>query len=163
MASECKYPFHEALAKLESFCAYQERCRSELRKKMLEWGMVENDISEALDHLKKNRYFDDERYCESYISGKVRIKKWGRNRIRFELKNKGFKDEQIRPFLEAIDDEIYFENLNGLASRKWLESKGDHYNRKAKVFRFLASKGYESDLIQDVLGKIAEEGASTTD
>ena len=100
---------------------------------------------------KVNRFFDDERFCESFVSGKVRIKRWGRIKIRYELKLKGIKEEVIRKALLEIDPLLYEENLLTLAQRKWAESKGDEWTRKAKVQRFLATKGYENDLIIDAL------------
>jgi len=151
MASECKYPFHEALAKLEAYCAYQERCSQEIQKKLDSWGLSFEDCTKIIRVLKENRFFDDERFCESFVSGKVRIKRWGRIKIRYELKLKGIQEEVIRKALAEIDPSSYEKNLIDLAQRKWAESKGDEWNRKAKVHRFLASKGYENDLISDAL------------
>jgi regulatory protein len=111
MASECKYPFHEALAKLEAYCAYQERCSQEIHKKLDSWGLSFEDCTEIIRVLKENRFFDDVRFCESFVSGKVRIKRWGRIKIRYELKLKGIKEEVIRKALSEIDPIIYEENL----------------------------------------------------
>ena len=151
MRSECKYPFHEAHAKLEAYCAYQERCTQEIQKKLEAWGLPFEECNAILNSLKENRFFDDERFCESFVSGKVRVKRWGRVKIRYELKLKGIKEEFIRKALLEIDPLLYEENLSVLAQRKWAESKGDEWTRKAKVQRFLATKGYENDLIIDAL------------
>jgi regulatory protein len=154
MASECKYPFHEALAKLEAYCAYQERCSQEIQKKLDSWGLSFEDCTEIIRVLKENRFFDDVRFCESFVSGKVRIKRWGRIKIRYELKLKGIKEEVIRKALSEIDPIIYEENLKELTQRKWVETKGDEWTRKAKLHRFLVSKGYENDLISEVLKSV---------
>lgn len=154
MASECKYPFHEALAKLEAYCAYQERCAKEIQKKLEDWGLSFDDSAEILRSLQENRFFDDVRFCESFVSGKVRIKRWGRIKIRYELKLKGIKEELIRKALSEIDPLVYEENLKELTQRKWAETKGDEWTRKAKLHRFLASKGYENDLINEALKSV---------
>lgn len=154
MGSECKYPFHEAQAKLEAYCAYQERCTKEIQKKLEDWGLSFDDSAEILRSLQENRFFDDVRFCESFVSGKVRIKRWGRIKIRYELKLKGIKEEFIRKALSEIDPLVYEENLKELTQRKWAETKGDEWTRKAKLHRFLASKGYENDLISEALKSV---------
>ena len=57
----------------------------------------------------------------------------------------------IQEAFNEIDLDIYQENLTFLAQRKFTETKGTLFERKVKTARFLAGKGYEFDLIQDVL------------
>ena len=75
---------------------------------------------------------------------------------RVELKRKQISDYSIKNALDKIDDSIYIENLKHLLEKKWraLASEKNQYNRKAKTFRFLSSKGYESDIIQDCFDEI---------
>jgi regulatory protein len=87
------------------------------------------------------------------VSGKYRIKKWGRNKIKAHLKQKDVPQVCINSALKTIDEELYFENLKGLADRKWKEKKGNDFEKKVKVQQFLSSRGYEFDLIHDVLNK----------
>ena len=58
-----------------------------------------------------------------------------------------------------IDEELYLKNLKHLAERKldMLPQEKNEYNRKMKVYRFLSSKGYETDLIREVVGEIENE------
>jgi regulatory protein len=152
MSSECKYPFHEALVRLEAFCAYQERSALEVKRKALAWGFKNEETEELVTELQKKRFIDDARFAEAFVSGKYRFKKWGKIKIRFELKQKGITDSLIKTAFDQIDGEIYYQNLTELAARKWKEIKSDDiWSKRSKVMRFLSGKGYEQDLITDVV------------
>ena len=151
MKSECKYSFLEAKTKLEALCAYQERCSFELNSKMISWGLIEEDRNALLADLIVNNFLSEERFAEAYTSGRVRIKKWGKIKIRAELKQKQISEYSIKKAFEKIDDAEYIGNLDHLAAKKWLalSSEKNIYTRKMKVYRFLSSKGYETDLIKE--------------
>ena len=159
MKSECKYSFLEAKTKLEALCAYQERCSYELNSKMISWGLYEDDRNALLADLITNNFWSEERFAEAFTSGKVRIKKWGRIKIRVELKQKQISDYSIKKAFNQIDDSIYIDNLNHLAERKWnaLTSETNEYTRKMKVYRYLSSKGYETDLIKECVESIERD------
>jgi regulatory protein len=159
MKSECKYSFLEAKTKLEALCAYQERCSYELNSKMISWGLYEDDRNALLADLITNNFLSEERFAEAFTSGKVRIKKWGRIKIRVELKQKQISDYSIKKAFNQIDDSIYIDNLNHLAERKWnaLTSETNEYTRKMKVYRYLSSKGYETDLIKECVESIERD------
>lgn len=147
----CKYTFLEAKFKLESLCAYQERCSFELQQKMIKWGVNEANQIILLDHLISNNYLDEERFVQTFISGKINIKRWGRIKIRKQLKQKFISEDLISKNIESIDIKVYKENLINLANKKefLLKDEIDSYTKKIKIYRFLYSKGYEMDLIKD--------------
>ena len=157
MISERKYPLHEALVRLESYCAYQERCTDEVLKKISSWGLSFEEGQDLLNDLIEKGFVNEDRFTETFVSGKFRYKKWGRIKIRYELKKKKIPEELIKKHLLGLDLDQYYTMLKDLASRKWSETKGkDHWDKKAKVMRFLASKGYESDLISDVIQEVSQ-------
>jgi len=95
---------------------------------------------------------NEERYAESFASGKMRIKAWGANKVKMHLKQKGVPDDVIQNVLEDRQDEEYMTRIQELADYKLERVKGKNdYERKSKVFRFLQQKGYESNLIHKVL------------
>lgn len=158
MKSECKYSFLEAKTKLEALCAYQERCSFELNSKMISWGLNEEDRNALLADLITHNFLSEERFAEAFTSGRVRIKKWGRIKIRVELRQKQISEYSIKHAFSQIDDRIYIDNLNHLAERKWnmLSSEKDIYAKKNKIYRFLSSKGYETDLIKECMDELAK-------
>lgn len=152
MNAERTFSSHEILVKLESYCAYQERSTLEVQRKLNEWGRDQKESLEIIDKLRSKGFLNDKRFAESFVSGKYRFKKWGKIKLRFELKQKGISDELIRKALETIDQDEYFSILKELAERKCGEIKEkDSWKKRAKLHRFLAAKGYESDLISEVL------------
>lgn len=140
--------YQTAKTKLESFCAYQERCTHEVKEKIKAFDLRESEIAELLSFLRDNKYLDEERFARSYASGKFVIKGWGRVKIRSHLKAKFVPNELIQRGLSEIDDDAYLERLKHLAQRKWVElaKEKNDWTKKQKLYRFLAGKGYETFL-----------------
>jgi len=157
-----KYSLLEAKSRLEALCAYQERCSWELEQKMLKWEVDYEDRNRLLAHLIEHNFLNEERFAEAYTSGKINIKRWGRIKIRIELKRKFISDYSIRKALDGIDLDVYSSNLEKLATHKFesLRSENDSFKKRIKLLRYLSGKGYENDLINDrlnVLFGFAEE------
>lgn len=97
-----------------------------------------------------NNFMNEERFAEAFVSGKFRIKKWGKLKIKRHLKQKKISDYSINKGLAQIQDEEYLETLKQLAENKLVKGKND-WEKKSKLKRYLANKGYENDLINEVL------------
>jgi len=141
--------YQDCLEAMRYFCHYQERCKSELNKKIQEFDLDEEEKESIISTLVEHGLVDENRYLEAYIRGKFRLKKWGKNKIKAHLVSKGFDQQRIAEGLSTwIDDEEYNTVVEQLFLRKWyqLKNKKD-YSSKQKVFRYLYSKGYESELI----------------
>lgn len=159
MSGESKYSFLEVKAKLEALCAYQERCSYELEQKMIKWGLSKEDRDALLAHLISYNFLSEERFAEAYVSGKFRIKKWGRIKIRNGLKQKRISDYSIQQGMSLIEEEEYWNHLIHLADRKFrtLTGASDDYPTRVKLYRFLNGKGYEQDLIKDAVEEVIKE------
>lgn len=145
----------EARGKMETFCSYQERCPWELRRKLFEKGIQGEAIETILGELAASGFVDEERFARSYARGKFRIKRWGRNRIRQELKLRDISASIIQKGLSEIDGEEYFALLEREAEKKWEKTKeADAYKKRYLVTKYLLSKGFESDLIQEALASL---------
>ena len=145
----------EARGKLETFCSYQERCAWELRRKLFEKGISGTATEKILAELEASGFVDEERFARSYARGKFRIKKWGRARIRQELKLRQISSSIIQLGLSEIDGEEYFATLEREAEKKWEKTKeADAYKKRYLVTKYLMSKGFEQDLIQEALSAL---------
>ena len=139
--------FNEILKRLEYFCAYQERCEFDVLEKIKKLGLQNPEKTEMLiKRLQKDGFLDQTRFVNSYITGKVSIKKWGVNKIRAGLVQKRIDPVIIARGIKEIDADLYQENLQALFEKKIIaltDYKTD-YQQKSKVIRFLSGKGYSS-------------------
>lgn len=140
------------LLKAERFCAYQERCSHEVKQKMKDLGADEKTTAKIIASLIEDEYLNDERFAKLFASGKFRIKRWGKNKIRAELRMKKISDNFISNALDAIDQEEYLKTIQHLIKRKAREVKNPELRIKnQKIVMFLLSRGFESELIWKVL------------
>ncbi|MBK8926357.1 MAG: RecX family transcriptional regulator [Crocinitomicaceae bacterium] len=154
MPQAASYSFLTAKTKIESYCAYQERAPEEIRIKLNSWGLKPDEIEALISHLITHNFLNEERFASAFVSGKFRIKKWGKIKIRAELKRKKISDYSIQKALKEIDADDYVLTLSELKkSKERLVKAKSQTDKKIKLMRYLASKGYEHDLIQDVLGE----------
>ena len=142
--------FIEILKRLEYFCAYQERCEYDVLEKVKKFGLQNPEKTEMLiKRLQKDGFLDQKRFVNSYITGKVSIKKWGVNKIRAGLVQKRIEPVIIARGIMEIDAGLYQENLQALFEKKILALKDykTDCQQKSKVIRFLSGKGYSSEEI----------------
>lgn len=142
----------EAITNIQRYCALQDRCHYEVRSKLLERGIYGDILEEMISDLISEGFLDEERFAKSFVRGKFRMKGWGRNKIVQELKLRQVSEYSIREGLKEIDDNEYMTTLEKLYQKKLKITKyKDQYDRYKKMTAFLMSKGYEYDLIREVL------------
>lgn len=139
----------QAMQKLKHYCAYQERCHSEVKEKLYQLGVWKKDHDEIIASLIEENYLNEERFAIAYVGGKFRAKQWGRVKIKYELKQKQVSDYSIKKAMKQIDEEEYLSVLNKLAKEKYAALKSEQYLvRKKKTMDYLLAKGFESDLVR---------------
>ncbi len=148
---------NQALIRAEATCAYQERCQQEMRDKLYDWGLHSLEVENIIARLITDNFLNEERFAIAFAGGKFRIKKWGRIKIKLELKKRKISDYCIRKAMQQIDDTDYAKTIRDLIAKKSKEIKGGkEYIRKYKIAKFVASRGFEQDLIWEIL-KLDEE------
>lgn len=141
-----------ALAKAEHYCAYQERAQQEIRDKLYEWGLWSDDVEGIISELIETNFLNEERFTQAYVSGKFRIKQWGKVKIKQGLKLKRIPDKMIQRALNGIDADDYLTAILTAAQKKApLIQEKDAFKRKHKLVSYLMAKGFETDLIIEVL------------
>lgn len=146
------FTFEETRQKLVNYCVYQDRCHAEVEQKMRDFVLIPEAREEILLYLMQENYLNEERFVRSYIRGKFYIKHWGKNKIRMNLKQKGISDKLISTCFNEIDDNDYEKTLRRLFENYYDKLSGlKNYQKKSKTITHLISKGYEYDLIMEVL------------
>ncbi|MEO6610786.1 MAG: regulatory protein RecX [Chitinophagaceae bacterium] len=144
----------QALQKLKHYCAYQERCHSEVKDKLYQLGVWKKDHDELMATLIEEGYLNEERFAIAFAGGRFRIKQWGRVKIRYELKQKQVSEYSIKKALKQIDEAEYGKTLKKLATEKYASLKGEQYLvRKKKTMDYLIGKGFEMELVRAVVEK----------
>ena len=142
----------EILSKVERYCRYQERCKSEVEKKLVDLEVTEKMKKSILYELAKKKYFDNNRFSYEYAIGKFRNNKWGKIKISYHLKCKSIEKSIIDIALKKIPENEYNSVVNNMAKKEWINrSKLDLSSRKRRFVNALKSKGWEFFLINKFL------------
>ena len=143
----------KAFEKAKYYCAYQERSHAEVKKKLYGFGLYKDEVELLMSKLIDENYLNEERFALAFAGGRFRIKQWGKTRIRFELKQRQVSDYNIKKALAAIPEEDYEKVLQKLAEEKLttLKTEQNIFTIKSKLQNYLVSKGYEFNLIAEIL------------
>lgn len=146
----------QSLPKIKQYCAYQERCHSEVRDKLYSFGLHKDEVEEIIYTLITENYLNEERFAILYAGSKFRIKQWGKSKIKQALKLKQISDYCIKKALKEIDEADYKKTFQKLADQKLKTLKGEKnvFIKKRKLQDFLLQKGFENDLIREALNAI---------
>ena len=141
-----------ALFKAEHYCAYQERAQQEVRDKLYEFGLHKDEVEELISELISTNFLNEERFAQAYVSGKFNIKRWGKIKIKQALKLKKVPEKMILKALNKIDYDEYLKVILASAEKKSASiTEKDPYKRRNKLITHLMSKGFENNLIMEVL------------
>jgi len=134
----------EAFGRIASACAAKEHCRAEIQEKLRKWGLDAEIVEGILATLEKEKYIDEERFCQSFVNDKYRFDKWGKVKIAHALQMKKISRVVINSSLNKIDQEEYLQILTKLmqSKKKSIRAK-DEFDLNRKLIRFAMSRGYE--------------------
>jgi len=144
-----------ALAKLQRYCAYQERCHQEVRSKLISIKVYGDDLEEIISELISDNFLNEERFACAFARGRFRMKKWGRNKIKQHLKLKRISSYCLKKAMEEIDEEEYLSTLDDILRKKM--EKHDDLNplvTKDKAIQYAISRGYETSIVYDQIRSI---------
>jgi len=143
----------QSLPKIKQYCAYQERCHSEVRDKLYSFGLHKNEVEEIISTLITENYLNEERFAIHFAGGKFRMKQWGKIKIKQALKNKQVSEYCIRKAIKEIDNNEYRQTFFKLAEQKLktLKQEKNIFIRKRRLQDFLMQKGYETAMIRDAI------------
>jgi regulatory protein len=140
----------EVVHNLENFCAYQERCHVEVHEKLRNFALSENERNQVMVHLIEHNFLNEERFASLFTISKFHQKKWGKIRIKNELKARKISDYLISKSLKEIPSEEYYEIFQILSEKHWENLTEKNLLKKRKKFcDYLLRKGWESDWVYE--------------
>ncbi|MBE50822.1 MAG: RecX family transcriptional regulator [Flavobacteriales bacterium] len=135
-----------------NFCATQERCKSDVIKKLTKKGVNKDQMQKIINQLIDNDFINEKRYSEIFSRGKFRINKWGKIKISHHLKMKNVSENDIKFGVDKIDSTDYENCINEIISKRKITTDKE-YENKMKIIQYLQQKGFEYDLIWKIINK----------
>lgn len=137
----------EMLVRMAGLCAGAEQCAVDIRQKILKQGFSVEEAEKMLVYLRANKYIDDSRYARAYAIDKVRFSGWGKMKVKMGLRTKGMSDSLISQALDSMPEKDYVEVLYKVLLAKARSLDLGEIKDRQKLYRHLASRGFESQLI----------------
>lgn len=131
------------------------KSQKEMKEKLILKGYDERTIERTLQFLKEYNLLNDENYAKMYVKDKV--KREGTRKIKYTLIKKGIDDNLIEEELSKVLSEDIKEVALELAVKKYnilKKREDDKYKLSQKLYRFLMTKGYDFDLISEVVKEV---------
>ncbi len=151
------------LEKMRYFCSYRERSLKETELKLRALQLPQGKIKGILEQLSEEGLLSDDRFARAFVRGKWRVNHWGRIKITYELRAKQIPGRTITAALDEIEEDFYHMQLRDLMvkkdkdirqNKKKENKSGKTLNFRDKLFNFALGKGYEHDLIREILDEL---------
>ena len=131
----------------------------ELKNKLRKKGFDATIIETVVLDLKDKQYLNDFEFAKNFVRHRVERRREGIMKITAELFKKGISRQIISEVTESISEHPQnIENAIELGKSKLekIQKRGEtDYNKiKSKLFNFLKGRGFTSDIIFDVIGKL---------
>ena len=123
------FTLEDGRAALERYCAYQERCQSEVKTKIASLGFRGDAADQLLLDAFAADWVNEERFARAYARGKFRSLGWGRIKITHGLRAKGVSAACVALGLSEL------EAASGVPV----------HQRRFKVEQALYQRGFESE------------------
>ena len=114
-------------------------------------------IIEILERLTELKYINDLDFCERFFEERCRLRPRGKYLLSQELRKKGIPKETLEEFWGSERGRAFDENPLAqklvVARLSRLDAELSTYEKREKLYRFLASRGFSVGTIRDVLDK----------
>jgi regulatory protein len=135
------------------YLSYRIRTNAEIRKKLRSKKLSESAIERVIGHLVDLGLLNDEEFAKQLITEKIKRKPIGRRLLKQKLFEKGVPAVTGELVMERIFSEINEKDLALWNFTKYYKKVKDLEisERKSKVFDYLARKGFDFDIVNEVI------------
>lgn len=146
--------YMKAKNKALSILSKASQSEKQIRQKLAK-DYEEDTIERVIEFLQKYKFVDDEDLASRIVNTNVNLNKYGKNKIKQNLYNKGIDKSIIETAIDDIDTDKEFENALYLGKKRYDRLKNED-PRKAyqKIGNHLAYKGFNYDIIKKILNKL---------
>jgi len=150
--------YEKALQRAAALCSRQEQCSGNIREKLKNWNVKNADAEKIIQKLTAEKFLDDGRYAGFYAKDKFRFNSWGKIKITHTLRQKRVGEAEIENALSQIGEEDWFLTCLKIIRQKSVSLKENNsFNRRGKLFKFAAGRGFEPDVIYRALDQLEKE------
>jgi len=150
--------YKKALERSYRFLAARSRSEQELRRRLQEYRYPEILIEKVIDRCRELGYIDDRKFAIDYARNRLNTRPVGRQLLYAELQRRGVNAAYIEEALAAAYTEYdEVELARKLAHNRWhtQKNKSSKERIRQRVAQFLRSRGFEWDIIQNVIEELA--------
>lgn len=153
-AAGSRRAFNSALNSLD----YRDHSEKEIRAKLLRKHDADY-VDEAVEKLIELDLVNDERYAENYARELFERKKFGKMRIKSELRAKGISTDIANAAVEELFEEEEPDNVQRIVDiigKRYYNRMNDEVRRK-KVFSALQRMGYSFSDIREAMSEFSDD------
>lgn len=153
-AAGSRRAFNSALNSLD----YRDHSEKDIRAKLLRKHDADY-VDEAVKKLIELDLVNDERYAENYAHELFEHKKFGKMRIKSELRAKGISADIANTAVEELFDEEEPDNIQRIVDiigKRYYNRMNDEVGRK-KVFSALQRMGYSFSDIREAMSEFSDD------
>ena len=143
--------YYEALKEINKRIKTEKEIRTFLKKK----GYSLEDIEDTVLRLNKEGYLNHKMYIEAYIHDMLTLYLVGESKICSDLIDLGFTYEEVLPYLEKIDVNIYHEKIKKYVDKKVKVNKKSIQEFKRKTLEELIHKGFSKEDVLTYLDSLS--------
>lgn len=135
-----------ALLRMASLCSKSEQAEADICEKLTKLQIKPADILNIINQLKERNFLNNARFAKAYANDKLKFSGWGKKKIHQGLLNKKIASSDIKDALNNLDYQLYLDTIMKVGKTKSRNLNLQLKEDQAKLYRFLTSRGFESDL-----------------
>ena len=149
--------FKKAYQHFARRCSKKELSEREVMVGLQKFQLKLSEKHKLINKLKKEKYIDHDRYAKAFTNDRFNFYKWGKLKIKQQLLIKGIEESLIDDALNLIDESAYQALIKDLALKKKAQiSIDDSFQAKQKICNSLNTKGFEGELVYEIVEKILD-------
>lgn len=149
---------HKGINLALHYISFRPRSALEVKRYLVNKAIESEQIPEIIRRLEEQGYIDDLSFAEKWVEERMLLRPKGRYALRAELKEKGIKTEIIEQVLSKLDKKAEKKQALEFGRKKMKQSIDKPWHQvRDKIGRYLANKGYDIELILEILPILEEE------
>jgi regulatory protein len=145
--------------------SFRPRTAAELRRRLAQKGFAADVAAQVVERMDELKLVDDAGFAETFVRDRVRLRPKGRRLLAQELRTKGVDADTAMDAIDGVMERAGASetDLARQAAARWRPRPGEEPRKaKARLYAFLARRGFASDAIRevadDVMAGVGEDG-----